>query len=232
LRAYALIRFAEQRGIALTEAELAASLWHHSGKKAGQPISMTAAGAIVDELEAVGWVAVQRRAGAQGRHRYVTHDIAPAPVSAAPGVVQRRETAVEKAVSEAGSSQVGEGSGSPVDEGSLASKESPTTDSPEDGRPLSSPAVGETPVGKGAAVVENPATQGSFALRAGEISKPCPKPEDEKRSNRDRRAARSSYTGPQLSMTAKIYAVLEPVHVLLERVTSDFVARKIAREVG
>jgi hypothetical protein len=33
-------------------------------------------------------------------------------------------------------------------------------------------------------------------------------------------------------MSPHIYAVLEPVHLLLERVNSDFVARQIAREVG
>lgn len=33
-------------------------------------------------------------------------------------------------------------------------------------------------------------------------------------------------------MSAEIYSVLEPVHLLLERVNNGFVARKIAREVG
>ncbi|MFE0349507.1 hypothetical protein [Streptomyces griseoluteus] len=33
-------------------------------------------------------------------------------------------------------------------------------------------------------------------------------------------------------MSPHIYAVLEPVHLLLERVTNDFVVRQIAREVG
>ncbi|WP_254645916.1 hypothetical protein [Streptomyces malaysiensis] len=33
-------------------------------------------------------------------------------------------------------------------------------------------------------------------------------------------------------MSKQIYAVLEPVHLLLERVHNDFVVRKIAREVG
>ncbi|WP_260334056.1 hypothetical protein [Streptomyces beigongshangae] len=40
-----------------------------------------------------------------------------------------------------------------------------------------------------------------------------------------------SYDGPRLAMNAQIYAVLEPVHCLLEQV-NDFVARKVAREVG
>ncbi|MEU8252527.1 hypothetical protein, partial [Nonomuraea sp. NPDC048916] len=33
-------------------------------------------------------------------------------------------------------------------------------------------------------------------------------------------------------MNPQIYAVLEPVHLLLERVNSDFVVRQIARAVG
>ncbi|MFI1502614.1 hypothetical protein [Streptomyces platensis] len=234
LRAYALIAYAQARGIALTEGELAGSLFHHSGKKAGQTLTVTAAGAIVDELEAVRWVTVQRRAGARGRHRFIAHDVAPA---AAPGVVQERsETAVKAAFGEAASSQVGEGSGSLVDAGSLANEESPRTDSPEDGRALFSPAVGEVPVVE---AVENPAATnactdapGGLALRADEKNQPSPsKRIDEKRSNGGG-PARSSYTGPQLSMSQQIYAVLEPVHWLLARVSNPFMERKIAREVG
>ncbi|MFB7552584.1 hypothetical protein [Streptomyces sp. NPDC056154] len=245
LRAFAVITFAEQMGIALTEGELAGHLLHHSGKKAGQPITAAAAGVVVDELEAAKWTTVQRRAGAQGRHLFVACDIAPTaavepsePVSdAAPETVQERPQApVDNAADLSTSPLVGEGSGLSVGEGSLAYKESPTTDSPDDERALYSSAVGEVPVVE---AVENPADAkahtnagGGLALRADENSQPVlSKPNDEKRSDSGG-ADRSSYTGPQLSMSPQIYAVLEPVHWLLARVNNPFVERQIAREVG
>jgi hypothetical protein len=242
LRAFALIAYAQARGIALTEAELAAGLLHHSGKKAGQPISVTAASAVVDAVEAARWVTVQRRAGAQGRHRYIAHDIAPEarPDGGCTAVAGAAEAAVPSGSEGSVSSQVGEGSGSPVGEGSLANEESPRTDSPDDERAFFSSAAGEVPVVEGAGAVENPADAaarteagGGLALRAGGNSQPSPsKPETEKRSSRGGGSARSSYDRPQLAMSPQIYAVLEPVHLLLEQVTSDFVARQIAREVG
>lgn len=248
LRAFAVIAFAEQMGGGLTEGELAGHLLHYSGKRAGQPITVTAAGQVVDELEAVRWMIVQRRAGAQGRHRFVTHDIAPTAIlearetapAAAPETVQELpEEPVGDTSQEAGSSKAGEGSGSPVGEGSLANRESPRTDSPDDERALFSPAVGEVPVVEGAEAVENPDgakartdAPGGLALRADEKNHPAPsKPGNEKRSN-GRGSARPSYVGPQLTLKAQIYAVLEPVHWLLERVHSPFVERQIARDVA
>ncbi|MDJ0385014.1 hypothetical protein [Streptomyces sp. G-G2] len=248
LRAYAVIVFAEKMGIALTGGELADYLRHHSGRKAGQPISAAAASEVVDGLEAARWVTVQRRAGLQGRHRYIAHDIAPEAVvnageqvaDMAPEEVQEgAEQPVEGVADGAACPLVGEGSGVRVGEGSLANKELPRTDSPDDEGALISPAVGEVQVVEGAEVVENPADaqarsegEGGVALRAGEISQPSSKPNGEKRSSKGGGSSRSSYTGPQLAMSPEIYAVLEPVHVLLKRVNNDFVVRKIAREVG
>ncbi|MFJ9472458.1 hypothetical protein ACIRPV_33275 [Streptomyces caniferus] len=244
LRAYAVIAYAEQMGIALTEVELAGCLLHHSGKRAGQPITAAAAGEVVDSLEAARWVTVQRRAGAQGRHRFVAHDIDP---TAAEGVVEQpvadtsqaaqecRQEPVDDAAQGPGSPLVGEGSGSLVGEGSLANRESPRTDSPDDERALFSSAVGEVPVveavGSPSDAKAHTDALGGLALRADGKDQFVPsKPNDEKRSSRE--AVRSSYTGPQLSMSPQIYAVLEPVHWLLKRVANPFVVRKIAREVG
>ncbi|MFD9572653.1 hypothetical protein ACFWBI_22745 [Streptomyces sp. NPDC059982] len=248
LRAYAVIVFAEKMGIALTEGELAGYLRHRSGKKAGQPITAAAAGEVVDGLEAARWVTVQRRAGAQGRHRYIAHDIAPEAVvnageqvaDSAPEEVQEgAEQPVEGVADGAACPLVGEGSGVRVGEGSLANRELPRTDSPDDVGALISPAVGEVLVVEGSEALENSADaearsedEGGVALRAGETSQPSSKPDGEKRSSKGGGASRSSYTGPQLAMSPEIYSVLEPVHVLLERVTSAFVVRKIAREVG
>ncbi|MFF9340193.1 MULTISPECIES: hypothetical protein [unclassified Streptomyces] len=246
LRVFALVAYAQARGIALTEAELASSLRHYLGKKAGQAPSVTAASAVVDEVEAARWMTVQRRAGARGRHRFIAHDLAPearAVVSAdgCGAAAEVAETAVGSGSEGSGSSQVGEGSGSPVGEGSLANEESPRTDSPEDGRALFSSAVGEVQVHKEAEPVENPAGdeaaagrgEAGLALRAGEKNEPSPeKSVVERHGSRAEGGCGSSYTGPQPAMSAEIYAVPEPVHHLLARVTNVFVSRQIAREVG
>ncbi|MGW2393949.1 hypothetical protein ACWCYK_31325 [Streptomyces lydicamycinicus] len=192
LRAYAVIAYAEQMRIALTEAELAGHLLHHSGKKAGQPITAAAAGEVVDGLEAARWVTVQRRAGAQGRHRFVAHDIAPTaaeevdeqPVTDASQTAQERpQEPVDDAAQGSGSPLVGEGSGSLVGEGSLANRESPRTDSPDDERAFFFSAVGEVPVVEGAGRLEKSAGEvprttasGDLALRA-EGQHPSPQPD-------------------------------------------------------
>jgi hypothetical protein len=246
LRVFALVAYAQARGIALTEAEIASSLRHYTGKRAGQALSVTAASAVVDEVEAARWMTVQRRAGAQGRHRYIAHDLAPearadAPAGGCGAAAEVAETAVDSGSKGPVSSQVGEGSGSPVGEGSLANEESPRTDSPEDGRVFFSSAVGEVQVRKGAEPVENPAGdqaatgrgEAGLALRAGEKNHPSSeKPVVEKRSSGAGSGRGSSYTGPHLAMSAEIYTVLGPVHHLLAQVTNVFVARQIAREVG
>ncbi|MFF7780416.1 hypothetical protein ACFZCG_39135 [Streptomyces tanashiensis] len=246
LRVLALVAYAQARGIALTEAELASSLRHYSGKKAGQALSVTAASAVVDEVEAARWMTVQRRMGARGRHQYIAHDLAPeartdAPAAGSGTAAEIAETALDSRSKGPGSSQIGEGSGSPVGEGSLANEELPRTDSPEDGRALFSSAVGEVEVRKAVEPVESPASDeaaagrgdAGLALRAGGNNEPSSeKPVIERRSSRAGGGHGSSYTGPQLAMTAEIYAVMEPVHHLLARVTSAFVARQIAREVG
>ncbi|MEV6048405.1 hypothetical protein [Streptomyces xanthochromogenes] len=239
LRVYALVAYAQARGIGVTEAEIASCLRHHSGKRAGTALSVTAASAVVDQVEAARWMTVERRAGERGRHIYRAHDLAPEAredlVAAWCGsALGTAEAAVVSGPDGVASSQVGEGSGSQVDEGSLANKESPKTDSPEDERGFLAPAVGEVPVvdvesvaGGEAAVA---AGECGGALRAGGQTQPA-LPIPKNRSSRDGAAAKPSYSGPRLAMTATIYAVLEPVHYLLEQV-SDFVARKIAREVG
>ncbi|MFJ9574716.1 hypothetical protein [Streptomyces bacillaris] len=234
LRAYAVIAYAQAVGLALTEAELAGSLFHHSGSKAGQPLTTTAAGVVVDELESARWLTVRRRAAAYGRHQFVAHDIVPEGAPPARYSDDDLEAA-EAGTDESDTSPVGEGSGPLDGEGSLANEESPTTDRPDDASALDSPAVGEAQVVEGAWPVENPPVApvrtrptAPLALRAGENTSPSiPKQRGEQEP-----APRTAYTGPQLTMSAGIYAVLEPVHWLLDRVGNAFVARKIAREVG
>ncbi|MFF8717503.1 hypothetical protein ACF07T_39825 [Streptomyces sp. NPDC015184] len=239
LRVYALLAYAQARGIAVTEAELASYLRHHSGRRAGQALTVTAASVVVDEVETARWVTVQRRAGERGRHLYIAHDIAPEarPTVPCPAVGEGPESPVPGVPDGVSSSQVGEGSGSPVGEGSLAYKESPRTDSPDDERAFLSPAVGEVQAVEGAAPVDIPAggeavaTAGEAgrALRAGEKSRPSSNPVVKNRSGRS--GGGSSPGGWQPVMSAEVYALLEPVHHLLAQVSNPFVVRKIVQEV-
>jgi hypothetical protein len=251
LRAYAVIAYAEKMRIALTEAELASYLRHYAGKRAGLPITADAAGTVVDEVEAARWITVERRAGAYGRHRFIAHDIAPEGRPAVAAGVQGEAcaevpeagvTTVYNRLPEAASSCVGEGTGGAVDEGSLAYKESPTTDSPDDERAAWSPAVGEAQVGKGRQAVENPGAGAAatkpagaggrgLALRAGDHSKPSPTTANSEKRTRSGGLPRSAYAGPQLQLSPLVFAVLEPVSGLYQQ-ANVFMKRRIAREVS
>lgn len=229
LRAYALIAYAQAQRIPLTESEIAGALHHHSGRRAGQPLTTAAAGEIVDELEATRWITVQRRAGVRGRHHFIAHDI-PAALPQASSCGQPSTTGVAPAVT----SGPGEGSGSSAGAGSLATKEEPRTDRPDDERALSSPAVGEVQVDEG---VENRGAQlphslgeGGLALRADDHRTPLTTPLT-KLSATPLTNGNSAYDGPGLTISARVHAVLEPVHRLF-RQTSVYMQRRIAREVG
>ncbi|MEV8528720.1 hypothetical protein AB0451_31965 [Streptomyces sp. NPDC052000] len=255
LRAYAVLMFTQVQRIPLTLGELAGLLRHHSGQRAGQPITATAAAAVVDELEASGWATVQRRAGGQGRNHYLAHEIPRTTTAYGPGTTagpidapadettRTTESVAESATGERPSASssglpaavVGEGSGAPVRGGSLVNREDQRTARPDDEPRLSSPAVGETRVVTSAAAARNrlearavnPAP--GLALRAdGENSPP---PAQRPRTGASGGAARPC-TGPQLTLSPQIYAVLEPVHWLLHRVDNPFLVRQIAREVG
>ncbi|WP_229898530.1 hypothetical protein [Streptomyces finlayi] len=238
LRAYALIAYAQVRGALLTESQLAGSLRHHSGRRAGMPLSTTAAGLIVDALAVSRWVTVDRRAEARGCHRLIAHDLVArlAPSSEADqdlssgtalGILEQED-----------SSQAGEQSGSQAGEQSLANRESPRTDSLENERAAPSSAVGEVPVVTEARPGENRDElmsasvlgSGGLALRAdGTKSAPA---EVDTHPRRSLAENTGRYTGPQLSLSAQVYGVLEPVHWLLAKVDNVFVSRQIAREVG
>lgn len=239
LRAYAALMYAQAQRIAVTLAEIAGVLRHYSGNRAGQTVTAAAAAVVVDGLETAGWVSVQRREGAQGRNHYIAHDLpptSPSRLSEAPAHTTGEGAGVANSSSDTlPTPVVGGGSGASVHEGSLVSKEDLRIARPDDERRLSSPAVGEAPV----VTVENAAaadprtpTSGDLALRADEKNKPSSsKLSDMKLSNR-RRGSQSSYAGPQLSISPQIYAVLEPVHSLLQQVNNPFMERQIAREVG
>ncbi|MFF9458892.1 hypothetical protein [Streptomyces flaveolus] len=224
LRAYGLIAYAQAQKIPLTESEIAGALHHHSGRRAGRPLTTAAAGKIVDELEATRWITVERRAGVRGRHHFVAHDIPAAARDAACGQPSSAGGVTSS------TSDPGEGSGPSADAGSLATMEEPRTDRPDDERALFSPAVGEVQVGEAleyrSAQPPHSDGEGGLALRADDHQTPLTKPSGTPLTN-----ATSAYGGPGLTISARVHAVLEPVHRLY-RQTSVYMQRRIAREVG
>ncbi|QIJ62596.1 hypothetical protein [Streptomyces sp. JB150] len=110
LRAYAALAYATALRHDITLAELARVLRHRSGAKAGQPLDVRSVRRILRELERLGWISVERRAGYRGRHLYTVHD----------EPVQASLTA-----------DIGEGSGGDLGEGSLQ-EDHHQTDSPDD----------------------------------------------------------------------------------------------------
>ncbi|GFH39236.1 hypothetical protein [Streptomyces pacificus] len=204
LRAYAVIAYAVVQGIPLSEGDLASFLCHHSGPRAGKPVSTEAASRIIDELAAAGWISVRRRAGFQGRHLFVVHD---SPCAATP--------------------QPDDRSGPDADASSLAYKEDLRIDRPEnEGLPLPS-AVGEvTVVAAATGRTDEPApadAPAGLALRA-EATTPAPKPTAPS-------TAQTSWTGPQLTFSPRLDFVLEPVRFLLCQ-ANTYVQRRIGREVS
>jgi hypothetical protein len=77
-----------------------------------------------------------------------------------------------------------------------------------------------------------PDSRGEGALRADGTTQPAPiNREDEKCSSRGGGAPRPSRTGRPVSLSQQAYAVLKPVHWLLEQVDNPFAVRQIGREI-
>lgn len=113
LRAYAALSYATATGTPITLAELGRVLRHRSGQSAGQPLDVRSVRRILRELERLGWISVQKRAGYRGRNLYTCHD---------------------EPTHEALTADSGEGVGADLGCGSLASKEHHEIDSPDDAR--------------------------------------------------------------------------------------------------
>jgi hypothetical protein len=135
LRAYAAVSHAVMIGHPLTLGELGGVLRHRSGQRAGQPLSDTAVRRVVDALEELGWISVDRRAGAHGRHLYTVHD----------------EPFAQLSLDLDTTPDLDDGSGGDHGEGSLATKEDHRTDSPDD-----APAGGSIRRRRGTGVARGP----------------------------------------------------------------------------
>ncbi|MGW3184411.1 hypothetical protein ACWDD9_34585 [Kitasatospora sp. NPDC001119] len=214
LRAYAAIAYAVALKIALTEAELAGYLRHHTGSRAGSPITTEAAGKVIDGLEATGWITVERRAGTQGRHLFTLATVEPEPRPGDPFDLFATPA----------SPVVGDGSGPRVDDGSLAYREDPMTDRPEDERPLVPPAGGEIPVD--ASVPGRPAVRTEPVPPGEPVAARLPSPRLALRAGEH-----PDSDAPELTYSPRVHAALEPVRWLLPR-ANTFTQRLIGREAG
>ncbi|HEY6116149.1 MAG TPA: hypothetical protein VI172_09345 [Candidatus Dormibacteraeota bacterium] len=113
LRCYAALSYATATGVHITLTELARVLRHRSGKSAGEALDVRSVRRILRELERLGWITVERRAGYRGRHVYSVHD---------------------EPLQDVLTADSGEGSGGDLGEGSL-SVDHHQTDSPDDQPP-------------------------------------------------------------------------------------------------
>ncbi|MFJ8140627.1 hypothetical protein [Streptomyces sp. NPDC096013] len=157
---------------------------------------------MTNELEGAGWITVHRRTGDHGRHEYEIHD-----------------SPLRLVVDEPLPPDTHGGSAADTTGGSLASKEDPElTDvrtTPERGafrRRRDERKWGPGPVDNSVTTVA--AVAGTF--RSARPARP---------------SARPAYAGPALTLSPRVWAVLEPVRDLLPTVPV-FAVRRIAREIG
>jgi hypothetical protein len=229
-RLYLALRCAEADGHQPTLAELAQVLRHHGGRHAGQPLAEATASRLLDELEGLGWITVDHRAGYRGRHLITVHD---------------------HPIHEAGPAQAspdaGDGSGPDLEDGSLASKEDHTLNDQAKNtqagcvvRRRRGDRTGPRPVDTAGNRVPDTFGPGGLALRAaGNHPTPGPTPTSPTGTQPDtaRRTAAtppggaSGYTGPGLRLSGRVWRVLAPVAHLLPGIR-PYVLREIGREIG
>ncbi|WP_329356939.1 hypothetical protein [Streptomyces anulatus] len=220
LRAWLHLARATAKGLPVTGAELAGELFHHTGEHAGERLCEKTGRRLLDDLEAAGWLTLGRRAGHRARHA-VTVNTSPLHSVPAP-----TEPAVDDDVDDAlfpladllapPATDIHDGVGPDDQDGSLATREdnSLTPDgragNPQIRRRRDSGSYGPRPV-------ENPVAP-TFQSAA----------QDEKRSNN---GGGTTYRGPGLQLSPRVWQVLEPVRHELPGIQT-WVLRRIGQEIG
>lgn len=134
LRCYAALSYATATGVHVTLAELGRVLRHRSGESAGQSLDVRSVRRILRQLEELGWISVEHRAGYRGRNVYTCHD---------------------EPTHEALTADTEDGVGGDAGDGSLIFKDDHQIDSPDDARAGGSIRRRRTS-GSARAAVENP----------------------------------------------------------------------------
>lgn len=189
---YCALAYATATHTPVTAAELAELL----------AVTERSARRMSDELEALGWITVHRRAGIHGRHTYDVHDHPLRPVTAEPA---RPDT-------DGGSGPGGDG-------GSLAIKEDAGL---TDGEKTELGGAFRRRRGDRKCMpgpVDTVSYSGGCNYPVADTFRPAAPP------------PRRPYDGPQQTLSPRLWWVLEPVRDLLPAVT-PFVMRRIGAEVG
>lgn len=201
-RAYLLLRHAGHHGLPISAAELAGELFHHHGAQAGLPVSERTARRLMRQLAALGWITLDARAGYQGRHVADVHTHPLRPDN-------------------------DDGSGPDTPDGSLAIKEDQLALTDRE----VAQAVAPSAVRRDTAVaceraVDNPPPPVP-ASSAARLTPVCGA------GYRPPRTAppRAAYTGPDLTLSERVWRALEPVRDLLPEL-SPWALRRAAREAG
>lgn len=206
-RLYLGLRYAiVVKGHQPTLAELAQLLRHHGGKLAGQALAEASVARLLDRLATLGWIGLDKRAGYRGRHLITVHDD-PVRLVDEPDATPDPD----------------DGSGPDLGDGSPAYKEDLQLNDLGSTEVRGSSAVGEVTV-SGCPPVDNSAAPSV-------TSAPEPTPVAATFRPDARPAGRLTYAGPQLTVSPRVAAVLEPVADLLADVR-PFVMRRIGREIG
>ncbi|NUS29789.1 MAG: hypothetical protein HOV92_37000 [Streptomyces sp.] len=214
LAAVLLIAHAADDRHALTAEELAGELFHHHGKRQGQPLSERTVRRLIDRCEGKGFLDVDRRSGYQGRHVLTVRDT---PLQAAPEPVPDPESTP---AAPAPCPDNHDGSGPDTHDGSLAIKEykqAVTDEVAQVGGAFRRRRGDRKWVADSVDTAGNDAGARDLAVPA--TFRPTVPP------------PRRPYDGPPLTLSPRVWAVLEPVADLLPAV-SDFAVRRIAREIG
>ncbi|MEV5688604.1 hypothetical protein AB0L68_36410 [Streptomyces sp. NPDC052164] len=220
LRAWLHLARATAKGLPVTGAELAGELFHHTGKHAGEPLCEKTGRRLLDDLDAAGWLTLGRRAGQRGRHAVTVNT---SPLHSVPATT---EPAVDESVDDAlfpvsdllapPATDIHDGVGPDDHDGSLATREDHS--STTDGR-------------AGNLEIRRRRDSGSYGPRAVE-NQAGPTfqsaAQGEKHSNND---GGTSYRGPELQLSPRVWQVLEPVRTELPAINT-YVLRRIGREIG
>ncbi|RDG35176.1 hypothetical protein, partial [Streptomyces corynorhini] len=225
-RAYLHLARATAKGLPVTGAELAGELHHQPGSKhASEPLSETTGRRIMAELDAAGWITLDHRAGYQGRHLVTVnrHPLlaAEAPVdeqlalpldTPAPGPAATLDPAAITT----------DGVGAADLDGSLASKEDSTYSTD-----------GTSQLGGGCR-----RRRGTGKWGTGPVDNSGGVPDTFRAGHRELRSSGGGqgsqerpYDGPGLTISARIWHALEPVHHAYGRATV-WEQREIARRIG
>ncbi|MEV7867441.1 hypothetical protein AB0P17_15370 [Streptomyces sp. NPDC088124] len=222
-RAYLHLARATAKGLPVTGAELAGELHHQPGSKhAGEPLSETTGRRIMTELDAAGWITLDHRSGYQGRH-LVTVNRHPLLAAEAPVDEQLAlpldPPAPGPSAGTAPSAITTDGSGAADHDGSLASKEDSTYSTD-----------GTSQLGGGCR-----RRRGTSKWATGPVENPGGVPDSLRSGHREKRSNGGGpdrpYDGPGLTVSARIWQVLTPVHHVYDHATV-WEQREIARRIG